>query len=387
MDKLLARFSWEYLLPQCMLKPLSPQPSAASDSDTDDMSSGTISGMTSPYDSISSSFSIALPDTSHDTAETQQKSSSGKEVQSSQSHISLENLSSMSLKTDHVEEDGFDNMSPIVKNNLLMQCWYFAAKATHVSHSKLVKVAKRVIIRIAKVLRDDPSSLEVVFDVINKCRRGSVEGLLDRVLQAREKPQESLVPRKDIPVAREEYKLSPPRKLHSSSHPVTSCTNKFCIDNVARELSRELSEEEEPLALSNIDVERSLRSLIPPSRQATSKHSPEVVQEDSNFSLTVNRIQEAVKQLDTVQIDEDGSEDSFCSAVSELDQTLLEDGMRARNKSSEGTEEASSSTSNSHDSRSGDQRSDSTASGASGGVGVVSSIDSNSLRKPFIIAR
>ena len=53
------------------------------------------------------------------------------------------------------------------------------------------KVARRVIIRIAKVLRNEPFSLEIVHDVVSKCHRTQAEGLLDRVLAAREKPVSS----------------------------------------------------------------------------------------------------------------------------------------------------------------------------------------------------
>ena len=81
---------------------------------------------------------------------------------------------------------------PAAENNLLAQAWYFAAQATHVPHNKVGKVARRVIIRIAKVLRSEPFSLEIVHDVVSRCHRTAAEGLLDRVLTAREKPTASV---------------------------------------------------------------------------------------------------------------------------------------------------------------------------------------------------
>lgn len=404
MEKLLSRFSWEFLLPQCMLKPLSPQPSAASDSDTDDMSSGTISGVASPYDSITSNLSVALPDTSPENIEGVRKMSSGKGVESGLAEIKLEDVANLSPEIEQTEEGGLDSMSPIVKNNLLMQCWYFAAKATHISHSKVGKVARRVIVRVAKVLRDDPSSLEIIYDVIAKCHRTSAEGLLDRVLQAREKPQESLAPRKDIQVTREEHTFSPPRLhvLHSPSQPVGSYASRLLgsnLDPVARTLSKELSEEEDENVkthpLADVDVESSLRLLAPrPQAPANSlKASTELRERESLVEPTAtDQTLDASKTLAAIQIDEDDfvdSDDSFRSALSELEQTLSEEGGRSRNKSSEGTEEGSSSASNSHDSRSDDRqlRSDSSASVASGGVGVSSITGGNGVKRSNIVTR
>ena len=77
---------------------------------------------------------------------------------------------------------------PAADTNLLAQAWYFAAAATHIPQNKVGKVARRVIIRIAKVLRSEPFSLEIVHDVVSRCHRTAAEGLLDRVLTAREKP-------------------------------------------------------------------------------------------------------------------------------------------------------------------------------------------------------
>lgn len=88
----------------------------------------------------------------------------------------------------HPTSRAIPSFHPSTENNLLAQAWYFAAQATHVPHNKVGKVARRVIIRIAKVLRNEPFSLEIVHDVVSKCHRTQAEGLLDRVLAAREKP-------------------------------------------------------------------------------------------------------------------------------------------------------------------------------------------------------
>ena len=76
---------------------------------------------------------------------------------------------------------------PAAENNLLAEAWYFAARATHVPNQKVGKVARRLILRIAKVLRDEPHSLEIARDVVSQCHRTQAEGLLDRVYKAREK--------------------------------------------------------------------------------------------------------------------------------------------------------------------------------------------------------
>ena len=353
MEKLLTRFSWEFLLPQCMLKPLTPPDR---DSDTDDSHSGTMSDVVS-LDSVTSSIiSSSVLDTS------------SPESMDGLLEPEIKHEGSMSPGESDLGRSDFDpdSMSPIVQNNLLMQCWYFAARATHTSHHKVAKVARRVIIRIAKVLRDDPSSLEIINDVISKCHRTMREGLLDKMLQAREKPQESMVPQKNNAVTKSDRKVTKRRLLHSPNQPVVPVQRQLLgADLEPRNLSRELSEDSSVhSSLSDIDVERSL-SLVVPQHQSspTCSHgdgSPQSIRSHTENPLAALEISE--DELVT-------SGDSFQSAVSELDRTLLEGEVIKEDKSSEGTEEGSSSTSNSHDSRSGDQqlRSDSGGSIASGG--------------------
>ncbi len=365
MEKLLTRFSWEFLLPQCMLKPFSP---TNSDSDSDESYSGTVSDVVSVEDSLTSNVSAMLTEAS--------SSGSG----SAETSLKSAGIAEVVVLESEVSDNSPDSISSVVKNNLLMQCWYFAAKATRVSHHKVAKIARKVIIHIGKILRDDPSSLEIVHDVISKCHRTSAEGLLDKVLKAREKPQESMIPQKKDSSIISERKTIRPRRLHSPSQPVAT-TNSFLGDDlVSKNLSRELSTEDElESPLSGIDVEKSLSLLVPrlrtssPSRSDQSK-SPSPIRTSTENPLTISEFSQ--EDLAT-------SEDSFHSATSELDKTLLEEvNSREHNKSSEGTEEGSSSASNSHDSRSGDQqlRSDSRGSGASGGGvagGAVSMRDIN----------
>ena len=113
-------------------------------------------------------------------------------------------------------------LSSAVKKNLLMQIWYFAAAATHVPHQKLCKLARRVVIRTARVLKDDAQSLEVVRDVIACCNRTQAERLLERVLRDREDPAGSIT-RENQP-HHAETKQPAARKSKSREHPSDSFT-------------------------------------------------------------------------------------------------------------------------------------------------------------------
>ena len=121
------------------------------------------------------------------------------------SHLS-QNTLRVPSPLPHLTRPSFDptpGLHPAAENNLLAQAWYFAAQATHVPHHKVSKVARRVIIRIAKVLRDEPFSLEIVHDVVSRCHRTQAEGLLDRVYKAREKSLTSSCEGRDYPVSRD----------------------------------------------------------------------------------------------------------------------------------------------------------------------------------------
>jgi hypothetical protein len=108
--------------------------------------------------------------------------------------LELESSGDVTSETDETTNFLPSSCKAAIEKNLLMQIGYFAARATHVPHRKLGKLARRVIIKISKVLRDDPSSLEVVHDMVARCHRSQAEGLLDRVLKARESTYDSLPP-------------------------------------------------------------------------------------------------------------------------------------------------------------------------------------------------
>ena len=195
MDRTLSTFSHEFLLSQCVLRSgcgTSPN-SDATYSEDDDPNFG--SGMPSPSDSISSNVTPA------NMSENTYGSEFGPSLELKSFHPPQEstehqggtesNLSPPSLKSLSLSNSIQEGSSPswihaAVEENLLMQMWFFAARSTHIPQQKLGRVARRLIIRITKLLRDDPSSLEVVHTVVSLCHRTQAEGLLDRVLHARE---------------------------------------------------------------------------------------------------------------------------------------------------------------------------------------------------------
>ena len=179
MDRLLNRFSFDFIISQCDLRPIpviiASGGGGNSDSDFDDRSFG--SGFVSPSDSLSSSVTLS--------------------VSNDQFHFNTTGSGPTSLELESFEQESDGTTSPgstssthksVIESNLLVQMWYFGAKASHIPHRKLGKVARRVIIWIAKILRDDPYSLEISHDVVARCHRTQAEGLMDRVLQARESP-------------------------------------------------------------------------------------------------------------------------------------------------------------------------------------------------------
>ena len=187
MDRLLSMFSNDFLLSQCVSTPSLVPSSCNSDSDSDDPSIA--SGLISPSDSITSSAAASVTQESPHTyglelemPSMELETSDSKTNESEQSEEMGELSRQSSISSDH---------KSLIENNLLMQIWYFAARGSHVPNHKVGKLSRRVIIRIAKILRDDPSSLEIVHDVVSRCHRTQAEGLLDRVLQARESPYQS----------------------------------------------------------------------------------------------------------------------------------------------------------------------------------------------------
>lgn len=73
-----------------------------------------------------------------------------------------------------------------IEKDLLIQIGYFAAHATHIPLTKLCKLARKVIMKVAEITLEDPSSMDVVKAVVGRCRHSQAE-LLEQVLQTREK--------------------------------------------------------------------------------------------------------------------------------------------------------------------------------------------------------
>ena len=294
LDRLIARFTLEFLLEHCILVPPSPN-GRFSDSDL-------TSGFNTPMDSITSLVSTPGPASMEPRPDSVED---GMEPGPQEQNMEL-NVLDLTLK----EEESSNAVNSLVENNLLFQVWYFAAKATHITHNKLGKVARRVIIRVARVLKDQPSSLEIVHDVVERCHRTQAEGLLDRVLRAREKPHES---------SKQKQENGDGKKAED-------------VDVTPTEPRRRILTVEDPIFLQN--VESSLRISTarhlspPPSAEETAKQ------------------EQKAKENEFV-----ASDDSFRSAASDFDFETARD--RGRKESGE-LLEASSSTSNSHDSRTDD---------------------------------
>lgn len=173
MDRVLSRFSIEFLISQCILE---PPASSGMDSDSESDDPSFRSGLASPSDSIASSVAFSLVNDVSYTAE----------LGPGLANLELESSGDTNSETEEPVSFLPASRKAAIEKNLLMQIGYFATRATHVPHRKLGKLSRRVIIKVSKVLRDDPLSLEVVHDMVGRCHRTQTEGLLDRVLQARE---------------------------------------------------------------------------------------------------------------------------------------------------------------------------------------------------------
>ena len=346
-----------------------------SDDDSDEKTSSnsdSVSGPTSPIDSVASSIVSSL------VAE-----GSGSDSQPQSFEFELPSgmepeLAEVGTEMRQSEEEKSPSPMPAaVENNLLMQVWFFAAKATHVPHRKLGKVAQKVIIKIAKGLQDDPASLEIVHDVVSKCHRTQAEGLLDRVLHAREKPLDSLVSvdRKFASATlrpqrgEEDEGLSPrsrekERRRASSSSPDRQHTSR---QKETAALKVSVKKNRASADLSQLNVEGSLK-LFGASKKKMSSTLPET----RHLHKT-----DTESTLHAGSPEFEASDESFQSAISDLDHRqsiMFEEGEG--DKEGEGSEETSSA-SNSHDSKKGGNgysRSSSgygsVASGASAASGV-----------------
>ena len=377
---MLSHFSWDFLLPQCQLNPQSQQQVVgASDDDSDDKGSSnsdSVSGPASPIDSVASSIISSLMAEGGSGSDSQPQSfefelRSGMEPE-------LAEVGTELRQSGKEEERSPSPMPAAVENNLLMQVWYFAAKATHVPHRKLGKVAQRVIIKIAKGLQDDPASLEIVHDVVSKCHRTQAEGLLDRVLHAREKPLDSLKasgrtfsaatlrPRRREEDDDEEG-LSPRsrekgRRRASSSSPDrqhAARQRETAALKVAAKKNRVSAD------LTQLNVEGSLK-FLGASKKKTSSTLPEA---------RYLRKTDTESTIHAGSPEFEASDESFQSAISDLDHR-----ERAEDREGEDGSEGTSSASNSHDSKKGmdaySRSSSGYASGvASGGAGAAGGVE------------
>ena len=193
-ERIIQRFSWDFLLANCVYHP----PFAPPSPDLED--SLTSMSLRSAGDLQPSSLEFPSEDEGEegdnqdrpirlgdDRDQSRKKDSPVTSSVTSGNHL-LPPPPQFPARTLPTPSQSSPAPHPATESNLLAQAWYFAAKATHVPHNKVGKVARRVIIRIAKVLRSEEFFLEIVHDVISRCHRTQAEGLLDRVLIAREKP-------------------------------------------------------------------------------------------------------------------------------------------------------------------------------------------------------
>ena len=348
-DRMLSHFSWDFLLPQCLLNPQSQVPVGGSDYDSDEKTSSnsdSVSGPTSPVNSVTSSIVSA--------SLTVEGSGSDSQPQSFdfERHAGMEpELADVGVELRQMgDEEGAPSLSsspsPLpaaVENNLLMQTWYFAAKATHVPHRKLGKLAQKVIIKIAKGLQDEPASLEIVHDVVSKCHRSRSQGLLDRVLQAREKPLDTLAEnyhQSSSAAAREEKEegrsspcsCSKDRRRATSSSPDHQRVARKAAAAATKAKAKKLRASAD---VSHFDVETSYKHLGA-AGVSFSSDMRGFRKTDTETTLTA----------DSPEFE--ASDESFQSAISDLDYRQSCEGEDKE----EGSEETSSA-SNSHDSRAG----------------------------------
>ena len=350
-DKMLTLFSSEFLLPQCLLSP-SPDP-LHGNSDSDSSSSGAGSGLVSPIDSITSDASALMVEIG---------SGSGSGPQSMESPHSdhdttitnTYSIGGIGMEPIPRGPSPIPELPSVVENHLLMQVWYFAAKSTHITHHKVGKVARRVIIRIAKLLRDNPYSLEIVHDVVARCHRTQAEGLLDRVLQAREKPHDNTLTVIEERGKREE-RVSPSHRK-KGAHRSTIESERKEDNKKQMTLGGVYSAD-----VDVVDVENSLKGIslriskLEHSAPSSSSHQSDTSNPSGGHGGREKRTSEYV-----------GSDDSFRSAMSDLE------GEESRMERKREKEEDLSSATNSNDSKSGETASRSSSRGSnSSGHGTM----------------
>ena len=363
---MISHFSWDFLLPQCQLGSHSPQLLANSDYDSDEKNSTnseSVSGQTSLIDSVCSSIVSALVVEGNGGPESQPQS-----FEFEQRAGMEPELADIGTKLRQTEEAASSSSSPspmpaAVENNLLMQVWYFAAKATHVPHRKLGKLAQRVIIKIAKGLQDDPVSLEIVHDVVSKCHRTQAKGLLDCVLQARTQPLDNLSSndRTGGSEARagatntirlrerkgDEGSSSPQSLRYRSNDRRRASSSSPDHQRAARQVAAAVKAKENKkyrasADLSQFNVESSLKHV---------RAAGTTTYKRLSFSPDMRGMRKTDTDV-TLRAESpefEGSDESFQSAISDLDHRYMTREYEDEEEKEEGSEETSSA-SNSHDS-------------------------------------
>ena len=383
MDRFISRFAFEFILSQCVLEPEPATGGGSSDSESDDPSLG--SGLVSPSDSITSS--VATMSVASDAPYVLESAPSGMESETSvtwefgnQSHLRGSTAGMVGVEGGVVEELSPTGTSPTqhkVEKNLLMQMWYFAASATHVANSKLSKLARRVIIKIAKILRDDPASLEIGHDVVGRCHRTQAEGLLDRVLQAREVGPHGHHHHQDVMGVgvgggavvgeRRRVSLEPPRRKTKSPGKGNKLRSPTLSKAGQKDSSPQRSPSVSPVPLSSSSLKNSaekarkrelVREKIKEARQEAAERAAATTPPSNSGTgkePTRLRKQKSRGYSTTTVTGGDASDDSYRSALSDLDD--LDSTLQAPEEEGVGPKEVGvadeelSSASNSHDSR------------------------------------
>ena len=352
---MLSHFSWDFLLPQCQLNPQNQHTVASSDYDSDDKTSSnseSVSGQTSPIDSICSSIVSAL------VVEGTGSDSQPQSFEFEQTAGMEPGLADVATELRQIEEEASEASSPsplptAVESNLLMQVWYFAAKATHIPHRKLGKLAQKVIIKIAKGLQDDPVSLEIVHDVVSKCHRTQAEGLLDKVLNAREKPLNSITSddRRGTAAAPAETVVRQRGREAGRSSPHSSHGREKRRASSSSPDRGRSDRQEEATAKFKANKYRASADLSYFNVETSYKHLGATGASSKKLSFSPDT--RGMRKTDTdttLRADSpefEGSDESFQSAISDLEHRHM-----IREDEEEGSEETSSA-SNSHDSKAG----------------------------------
>lgn len=185
-EQVIQRFSWDFLIANCVHRPPFAPPSPDPEDSLTSMSLRSIDAQPSSLEFLSDDEGEEGELVESQSGESQTQPSSDGDSTASVDHLLPPAPAFPTPRSHHLPPP-----HPATETNLLAQVWYFAAEATHVPHHKVGKGARRVIIRIAKVLRSEEFSLELIRDVVSRCHRTQAEGLLERVLAARDKPSTS----------------------------------------------------------------------------------------------------------------------------------------------------------------------------------------------------